>query len=110
MTKAISGSELVSKLLSDADVKTEYDRMKPVMELAWTLVEARNRAKMTQAEVAKNMGTTQSAIARIESGRASPTMETVRRYFQATGCEFKIQLLPVSKSRRKATAVGQIAA
>lgn len=110
MIKTISGSELVSKLLSEADVKTEYDRMKPVLDLAWTLVEARNRAKMTQAEVAKNMGTTQSAIARIESGRASPTMETVRRYFQATGCEFKIQLLPASKSKRKLDAAGRIAA
>ena len=110
MTKTISGTDLISKLLSEAEVKAEYDRMKPVMELAWTLVEARNRAKMTQSEVAKKMGTTQSAIARIESGRASPTMETVRRYFWATGCEFKIQLLPVLKSKRKAAAVGRIAA
>jgi ribosome-binding protein aMBF1 (putative translation factor) len=76
MTKTITSIELISQLLSD-EVKAEYDRMKPVTELAWTLVEARNRAKMTQAEVAKKMGTTQSVVARIESGRTSPTMETV---------------------------------
>ncbi len=110
MTKTIDGRELVSKLLADPEVKSEYDRLKPVMDLAWTLVEARNRANMTQAEVARKMGTTQSAIARMESGRASPTMETVRRYFQATGCEFRIQLLPAGKSKRKGGTDSQLAA
>jgi transcriptional regulator with XRE-family HTH domain len=110
MTKAIDGGELVSKLLADADVKAEYERLKPVMELAWTLVEARKRAGMTQAEVAAKMGTTQSAIARVESGRASPTLETVRRYFDATGSMFKIQLLPPAGSKRKAAAEKRLAA
>jgi transcriptional regulator with XRE-family HTH domain len=110
MTKTIDGGELVSKLLADPEVKAEYDRMKPVMELAWTLVEARNRAKMTQAEVARKMGTTQSVIARIEGGRSSPTVETVRRFFQATGCEFRIQLLPAAKSKRKVSTENHMAA
>ena len=110
MAKEIDGSELVSKLLADAAVKAEYDRLRPVMELAWTLVEARNRAGMTQAEVAGKMGTTQSAIARIESGRASPTMETVRRFVHATGCEFKIQLIPSAGSKRKTSVEKQLAA
>ena len=110
MSEMINGNELVSRLLADPDVKAEYDRMKPVMELAWTLVEARNSAGMTQAEVAEKMGTTQSAIARIESGRASPTMETVRRFFHATGCEFKIQLIPSAGSKRKSGVEKQMAA
>ena len=110
MKNTIDGTELVSRLLADAHVKAEYDKMKPVMELAWTLVEARNRAGMTQAEVAQKMGTTQSAIARMESGRASPTMETVRRYFDATGSKFKIQLLPPSVVKRKTAAEKRLAA
>ena len=77
MTKTISGSELVTNLLSDACVNSEYDRMKPVMELAWTMVEARKKAKMTQAEVARNMGTTQSVVARIESGGSTTTNATM---------------------------------
>ena len=101
MAKTISGKQLVADLLSDPNVRAEYDKLKPVMELAWTLVEARNQAKLTQAELAERMGTTQSVIARIESGRSSPTFETVRRYFEATGHEFRVQVLPVSKGRRR---------
>jgi hypothetical protein len=61
MTKMIDGSQLISKLLADAYVKAEYDRMKPVMELVWTLVESRRRANMTQAKAARKMRKFQSA-------------------------------------------------
>ena len=61
MTRMIDGGELVSKLLADADVKAEYDRMKPVMERAWELAETRRRANMTQSEMVRKKGANQSA-------------------------------------------------
>ena len=56
------------------------------------LIRARMAAKLTQAEVAKRLGTTQSAIARLEGGRVSPSIATLQRYAEATGTQPTIGL------------------
>ena len=53
------------------------DAQAPEFELARELISARMRAGLTQGEVAARMGTTQSVVARIESGRGTPSMRTV---------------------------------
>ena len=58
------------------------------------LVRARTAAKLTQAEVARPLGTKQSAIAHVEGGEVSPSFATVRRYAKATGTRLTIGLLP----------------
>ncbi len=57
------------------------------------LVHARTRANLTQAELAQKIGTTQSAIARLEGGRVSPSLATLRRYAEATGARLEISLV-----------------
>ncbi len=54
---------------------------------------ARNRrsAGLTQREVAKRMGTTQSAIARVESGAARPSLDFLERFTQATAIPMAIE-------------------
>jgi transcriptional regulator with XRE-family HTH domain len=53
--------------------------------LGWKLSRARRRAGLSQADIARTMGTTQSAISRLEAGRVTPTVEMVTRYAQAIG-------------------------
>jgi transcriptional regulator with XRE-family HTH domain len=53
--------------------------------LADTLAEMRARSQLTQAQVARRMATTQTAIARLESGRQSPSMQTLQAYARANG-------------------------
>lgn len=53
--------------------------------LAETLVAVRRCSRLTQAEVARRMGTTQTAIARLEAGRQSPSMRTLQDYARANG-------------------------
>lgn len=53
--------------------------------LASTLTTLRTKSGLTQAEVARRMGTTQTAIARLEAGRQSPSMRTLQDYARATG-------------------------
>jgi DNA-binding transcriptional regulator YiaG len=50
--------------MKDAKFRSEYERIGPDMELAFTLAEARRKAKLTQAELAARMGTSQAAVAR----------------------------------------------
>ena len=56
------------------------------------LVAARSRAGLTQGEIAKRMGTTQSVIARLEGGKRQPSMRTVQRYAEVTGCRAVVRL------------------
>ena len=53
--------------------------------LVEAMVRARTAAKLTQAELAVRIGTTPSAIARLEGGRLSPSVRTLGRYAEATG-------------------------
>ncbi|WP_298225526.1 helix-turn-helix domain-containing protein [Acidocella sp.] len=50
-------------------------------------------AKLTQSELAIKIGTTQSAIARLEGGKVSPSVSTLRRYAEATGHQLKVSFV-----------------
>jgi ribosome-binding protein aMBF1 (putative translation factor) len=67
----------------------EYDRAYTAATLAGELAEMvytlRIRAGLTQSELARRMSTTQSSIARIESGGSLPTVEMLARLARATG-------------------------
>jgi DNA-binding XRE family transcriptional regulator len=84
--------QLKTRLLADTDTRTEYDALGPEFAIARELISARVRAGLTQGEVAALMHTTQSTIARLESGRVMPSMRTLTRYAEATGSRPVIKL------------------
>ena len=77
--------------LKDPKFKKEYDALEDEYALAGELIGARARAKLTPEQVAKRMGTSQSAVARLESGRA-PSLSSLRKYARATGHKVQIKL------------------
>jgi ribosome-binding protein aMBF1 (putative translation factor) len=74
--------------------REEYDRAYAAAALAGELAELvynlRDRAGLTQAELARRMGTTQSSIARIESGGSLPTVEMLARLARAMGISLRL--------------------
>jgi transcriptional regulator with XRE-family HTH domain len=60
--------------------------------------EARRRAGLTQAELAERAGTTQSAIARLERGHGSPTMEHITSLLRACGFDLHVRIVPADDS------------
>ena len=66
------------------------------------ILAARERAGLTQGELAKRVGTSPGAIARYESDRVCPRLEIVRRRVEACGCELRIEVAPASPQRRAA--------
>jgi transcriptional regulator with XRE-family HTH domain len=67
----------------------------------WTqhlIREARRRAGLTQAELAERIGTTQSAIARLERGRSAPSAERLAWIVRACGLELVPTLQPADDS------------
>ncbi|BBK44072.1 transcriptional regulator [Allostella vacuolata] len=78
--------------MKDPAFKDAYDALAPEFEIAAELVKARARAGLSQAEVASRMGTTQSVIARLESGRTLPSTKTLLRFAEATGSRVHVSL------------------
>ena len=72
------------------------DALESEFALVDALIQARARAHLSQAEVASRMGTTESAVSRLESGRVKPSTRTLERYAQATGHRLRISLEPAS--------------
>ena len=83
---------LKAELLADPATHAEYVSVASEFAMARELIAARSRAGLTQGEVAERMGTTQSVVARLESGRRAPSMRTVQRYAQAVGTRAVVHL------------------
>ncbi len=81
-----------AELLADPEVKREYDALAFEFEFSAELLRARLRAGLSQAELAQRMGTSQSAIARLESGQTLPSTKTLLRFAQATGSKVELRL------------------
>ena len=81
-----------ARLLADPEVEAEYKALAPEFEISAELIKARRRAGLSQAELAARMGTSQSAIARAESGQTLPSTKTLLRYAEATGSRFHLRL------------------
>ena len=91
MSKSLASVK--KKMLADREVRGAYDALDEEFSLARELIAARVRAGFTQAELAERMGTTQSAIARLESGAQMPSVKTLLRFAKATGSRPVLKLL-----------------
>ncbi len=83
------------KALTKPGVRAAYDELAEEFAFLDEVLKARAKAGLTQAEVAERMGTTQSAVARLESGSAkhSPSLATLQRYAQALGYRVEVRLV-----------------
>ena len=89
--------DLKARLLKDPQVREHYDALEEAFALMEAVAKARARSGLSQAELAKRMKTTQSTIARLESGRGKPSTRTLDRFAKATGHRLKIGFEPVRK-------------
>lgn len=72
-----------------------YDALELEYRVADQLLKARARAGLTQDAVAERMGTTKSAISRLEAaGKHTPSLATLQRYAKAVGCDLQVKLVP----------------
>jgi len=88
------------KWLKEPKYRQAYKALEKEFALASTVMDARNRAGLTQAELARKMGTTQPVVARLESGRTRPSMRTLERFAEATGSRLLISFEPQASRKR----------
>ena len=97
--------DLAKEWMKDPAFRREYDALEEEFALAGALLSARDRAGLTQAQVARRMKTTQTAVARLEGGRLNPSTRTLARYAQATGHRLIIGFEPIAKKPGRAKRV-----
>lgn len=89
--------QMVAEWKRDPEFKAAYDELETEYVLLRELLQARQRAGLTQAEVAKKMGTKAPAVTRLETAlsddRQSPTLATLKKYAHAVGCKLEVHLV-----------------
>lgn len=83
-------TDLHKKWLKEPKYRKAYEALEEEFVLASAVIDVRNRAGLTQQELARKMGTTQPVVARLESGRTRPSMRTLERLAEATGSRLRI--------------------
>ncbi len=92
----ITHDELVNRLMQKTEVRKEVERLeREEMPMLDAILNARQEAGLTQAEVAKRMGSSVPAISRLENalisgGKPSPSLDTLRRYANALGKQLTV--------------------
>ena len=86
---------LLAKARARKGFDEAYEALALEYQVAGQMLKARSRAGLTQDVVAERMGTTKSAISRLESaGKHAPSLATLKRYAMAVGCELQVRLVP----------------
>jgi transcriptional regulator with XRE-family HTH domain len=99
-------SKLFDEWHKDPEYVREYDALEEEFALATALIKARSDAGLTQAELAARMGTTQSAVARMEGGKGRPSTTTLAKVAKATGTRLRVSFEAVGA---KSVLAGQVA-
>lgn len=96
--KTISAEELHERNMAETPgYRQAYEALEEEFALIEAMMDARKRSRLSQAEIASRMGTTESAVSRLESGRTKPSTRTLERYAAATGHRLKISFEPLPK-------------
>ena len=95
--------DLHKRWMKDPAYRKAHQAVAPEFELAHAVIQARAQAGLTQQELAQRMATTQSVIARLESGRVRPSTQTLDRLARATGTRLRISFerMPVRVRLRR---------
>lgn len=88
--KATDFEELLAKDLKDPKFKRYFDYFGKQLEISYQLLQMRKRAKMSQGQLAKKIGTTQSNVARMEAGNQNFTIGMLTRIAEAFGKDLNI--------------------
>lgn len=86
--------ELTDELIKDPEFKKEYDALQPERDLTMSLVMARKKAGLTQAELSEKTGISQSDISRLENGSRNPTIALLNRIANALNTTCRIEFVP----------------
>lgn len=84
------------KMMEDPTFAAAWEKARDEFAIAREIIRTRVAAGMSQQKLAEKIGTTQSVIARLESGEHMPSVSTLKRVAEATHSKLHIELIPAS--------------
>ncbi len=91
--KHLDFEDFLKESLKDPKIKAEYDRFQPEFAMIQAIIDARSKKGVTQKELAQKIGTKQSVISRLESGRANPSVAFLKKLAQALNSKLEIRFV-----------------
>ncbi len=91
--KHLDFGEWEKKALKNPKVKAEYDKLQPEFAVIQAVIDARVKRGVTQEELANRIGTKQSVISRLESGRANPSLGFLKKLAVALNSNLEIKFI-----------------
>lgn len=92
-------TEMHKRWMKEPKYRKAYHALEDEFAVAKAVIAARNRAGLTQTELARKMKTTQPVVARLEGGRTQPSLRTLQRLAQATDSRLMIRFEPQRAER-----------
>lgn len=89
--------DLRKELLSDPEVKAEYDALEPEYAIIRAMIAARMKVGLTQKELSERTGIAQSDISKFETGNGNPSLKTVQRLAAGMGMKVRLEFVPVNE-------------
>ncbi len=99
--RSVSYEAELKRRLEDPEFRRAYEELEPEFQIIRQIIALRNERNMTQTELARRTGTTQSSIARIETKGHVGTLSMLRRVADALDAHLEVRLVPRSASRAK---------
>lgn len=91
--KAVDFQEYLQERLKDPKFKKHYDEYGKQLEIAYQILKLRKQKGISQAKLAKKIGTKQSNIARMETGQQNFTTDTLQKIADAFNCNLVIEFV-----------------
>lgn len=92
--KAIPFAKLKADLMKNPEFRREYEKLQPEFAIARAIIEARIKRKISQAQLAKRMGTGQAVVSRLEGANASPSLSLIKRLASALNLKLELRFTP----------------
>ena len=90
MKREMDFNYLLKQELKNPEFKKHYDEYGRQLEIAYQILQLRKKKKLSQAQLAKKIGTKQSNIARMEAGQQNFSIDILGKIAEALGCDVKI--------------------
>ncbi|MEG2821281.1 MAG: helix-turn-helix transcriptional regulator [Lachnospiraceae bacterium] len=89
----ISFEQIKADMLKDEEFKLEYEKLQPRYDAIEQIIKTRKEQNITQAELAKRVGTQKSNISRLESGNYNPSLDFLSKVAESLGKNLKVQIM-----------------
>src|SRR5436190_9787807 len=90
----VNFDEFLTNSLKNPAIKEEHEKLQPEFALIRAVIDARVKKGFTQEKLAQKIGTKQSVISRLESGRANPSVAFLQKLAHALQSHLEIRFIP----------------